>query len=204
MFNILPVSNLQNAVTSIPTTSINQLTTMHINIQPTLENDKVVLCPLLEQDFEALYEVASDPEIWEQHPNKDRWKREVFKTFFEGAIKSKGAFKIMDKTNGKILGSTRFYDYNEAQNSILIGYTFYATPCWGKGINSAVKTMMLDYIFQFVSTVHFHIGAENIRSQIAISRLGAAKIGEQEVTYFGELPKLNYVYELNKREWFSE
>lgn len=177
---------------------------MHINIQPTLENDKVVLCPLLEQDFEALYEVASDPEIWKQHPNKDRWKREVFKTFFEGAIKSKGAFKIMDKTNGKILGSTRFYDYNEEENSILIGYTFYATPCWGKGVNSAVKTMMLDYIFQFVSTVHFHIGAENIRSQIAISRLGAAKTGEQEVTYFGELPKLNYVYELNKREWFSE
>ena len=62
---------------------------------------------------------------------------------------------------------------------------------------------MLDYVFQFVSRVYFHIGADNIRSQTAISRLRTTKIGEQEVTYFGEQPKLNYVYELNKSEWFS-
>jgi hypothetical protein len=60
---------------------------------------------------------------------------------------------------------------------------------------------MLDYIFQFVSTVYFHIGACNIRSQIAIARLGATKIGEQEVTYFGEQAKLNYVYSFKKGEW---
>lgn len=175
---------------------------MDFDIQPTLENEKVLLSPLLEKDFEDLYNVAADPKIWEQHPNKDRWKKEVFKTFFEGAIKSKGAFKITDKTNGKVIGSTRFYDYNQQENSILIGYTFYSTSCWGKGINRSVKALMLDYIFQFVSKVHFHIGAGNIRSQIAISRLGAGKTGEQEVTYFGEQQKLNYVYELNKEEWF--
>lgn len=176
---------------------------MNFEIQSTLENEKIVLYPLLEKDFEDLYEVASDPKIWEQHPNKDRWKKEVFKIFFEGAIKSGGAFKIIDKTNGNIIGSTRFYDYDKQENSILIGYTFYSTQYWGKGINNSVKTTMLDYVFQFVSRVYFHIGADNIRSQIAISRLRTTKIGEQEVTYFGEQPKLNYVYELNKNEWFS-
>ncbi len=175
---------------------------MDFDIQPTLENEKVLLSPVLAKDFEDLYNVAADPKIWEQHPNKDRWKKEVFRTFFEGAIKSKGAFKIIDKTNGKVIGSTRFYDYNQEENSILIGYTFYSTSCWGKGINRSVKALMLNYIFQFVSKVHFHIGAGNIRSQIAISRLGARKTGEQEVTYFGEQQKLNYVYELNKEEWF--
>lgn len=60
---------------------------------------------------------------------------------------------------------------------------------------------MLDYVFQFVSKVYFHIGADNIRSQIAISRLGAEKITEQEVTYFGETPKLNFMYIISKEKW---
>jgi N-acetyltransferase len=177
---------------------------MDFNIQSTLENDKVILYPLHEQDFEDLYAASADPKIWEQHPNKDRWKKEVFKTFFEGAILSKGAFKIIDKNSNNVIGSTRFYDFNEQEKSILIGYTFYATKYWGSGINHSVKKIMLDYIFQFVSIVYFHIGAENVRSQISINRLGTTKIGEQNVTYFGELSKLNYVYSLKKEEWLSK
>lgn len=172
-----------------------------MNIQPILENEKVTLYPLLGKDFDALYNAASDPKIWEQHPNKDRWKREVFRTFFDGAMQSKGAFRIADKTTGSTIGSTRFYDYNEQENSIFIGYTFYATAYWGKGINRSVKATMLDYIFQFVSKVYFHIGADNIRSQIAIGRIGAQKIAEQEITYYGEATKLNYMYEITKEKW---
>lgn len=174
---------------------------MTFTIQPTLENDTILLSPLAETDFELLHAAAADPKIWEQHPNKDRWKREVFQLFFEGALQSKGAYKIIDKASNKVAGSTRFYDYDEKENSILIGYTFYATEYWGKGINHAVKAMMLDYIFQFVDRVYFHIGANNIRSQIAIGRLGAKKVDEQEVAYFGEPPKLNYVYAIEKQEW---
>jgi N-acetyltransferase len=176
---------------------------MNFNIQPTLENDKVILYPLQEDDFEALYAVASDPRVWEQHPNKDRWKREVFTTFFEGAIQSKGAFKIVDKATGEIAGSTRIYDYNEQDNSILIGYTFFGTAYWGKGFNPSVKSLLLNYLFDFVSQVHFHIGASNVRSQIAIGRLGAKKTGELEVAYYGELPKLNYIYSIEKEEWLA-
>ncbi len=172
-----------------------------INIQPILQNDTLTLYPLQETDFDALYAVAADPKIWEQHPNKDRWQKAVFRTFFEGAMQSKGAFKIVDKATGKIIGSTRFYDYNEEENSILIGYTFYATAYWGKGINLTVKAMMLDYIFQFVDCVRFHIGAENVRSQIAIGRLGAMKTGEQTVAYFGEASKLNFVYTITREIW---
>lgn len=174
---------------------------MEFNIQPFLENETFMLQPLLEQDFKVLYNVAADPKIWEQHPNKDRWKEDVFQNFFTGAIQSKGAFLIIDKATGDVAGSTRVYDYDETDNSILIGYTFYATRYWGKGINSSVKKMMLDYLFQFVSKVSFHIGASNIRSQIAIGRLGARKVTEQEVTYFGESPKLNFVYAIESEEW---
>jgi N-acetyltransferase len=176
---------------------------MTFDIQPTLETDKVILYPLHEEDFEALYAVASDPKVWEQHPNKDRWKKEVFHTYFEGAMQSKGAFKIIDKSTGKIAGSTRIYNYNEQDDSVLIGYTFYGREYWGKGINLSVKTLMLDYLFQFVSRVYFHIGAGNIRSQIAIGRLGASKVGEQKVAYFGEPPKLNFIYRIEKEEWLA-
>ncbi|KAK6024711.1 hypothetical protein OSTOST_09474, partial [Ostertagia ostertagi] len=126
---------------------------MTINIQPILENKRIILYPLQEQDFEALYQAAADPAIWTQHPNPDRWKKDVFRTFFDGAMNSKGAFKIVDKTSTKILGSTRFYDYDENENSLLIGYTFYAKEYWGKGINLSVKALMLDYIFQFISQI---------------------------------------------------
>lgn len=81
---------------------------MAVDIQPILENEKVALRPLAEKDFETLYTVASDSKIWEQHPNKDRWKKEVFETFFEGAMLSKGAFKIIDQTTGTTIGSTVF------------------------------------------------------------------------------------------------
>ncbi|WP_126970898.1 GNAT family N-acetyltransferase [Gynurincola endophyticus] len=176
---------------------------MPINIQPVLETEKVKLLPLKESDFENLYLVAADPKVWEQHPNKDRWKKEVFQTFFEGALQSQGAFKIIDKQTGNTIGSTRFYDHNEQDDSIFIGYTFYATDYWGKGINPLVKKMMLDYIFQFVTKVYFHIGAQNTRSQIAIGRIGAIKTGEEIVPYFGEAPRSNFVYEIKKEIWYQ-
>ena len=169
-----------------------------MNIQPILENDFVQLIPLGESDFESLYSVASDPEIWEQHPNKDRYKREVFQNFFQGAIESKGAFKIIDKNTGEIAGSTRFYDYNPKENSIFIGYTFYATKFWGSKLNPQVKKLMLDYIFQFVDKVNFHVGKDNIRSQKAMEKLGAKKVDEVNVAYFGEPEKLNVVFEIDK------
>jgi RimJ/RimL family protein N-acetyltransferase len=174
---------------------------MNFSVQPNLTNGQVTVQPLMAADFEALYAVASDPQIWEQHPDRDRYKREVFLTFFEGAMQSGGAFKVVDNTNENILGSTRFYNYNEADNSIFIGYTFYAVDCWGKGINQAIKTLMLNYIFQYVNCVRFHVGASNMRSQIAVSRLGAQKIDEQQAINFGGVPNFKFVFEITKETW---
>ena len=156
-----------------------------MNIQPVLENIRLKLVPLTESDFEAVFIVVSDPKVWEQHPNKDRWKREVFRTFFDGALASKGAFKIIDKANEEVLGCSRYYDFNEDENSIYVGYTFYGTSSWGKGVNPEVKKLMLDYIFQDVEVVKFHVGKDNRRSKIAIERLGAKPIKEIEVAYSG-------------------
>jgi Acetyltransferases, including N-acetylases of ribosomal proteins len=169
-----------------------------MNIQPTLENENVKLIPLKQNDLEELFAVASDPKIWEQHPNKDRYKKEVFENFFQGAMESKGAFKIIDKESNETAGSTRFYDYNADDNSIFIGYTFYGRKFWGSKLNPQVKKLMLDYIFQYVDKVNFHVGKDNIRSQKAMEKLGAKKVDEVNVAYYGEPEKLNIVFEINK------
>lgn len=168
------------------------------NLQVPLHNTVVKLIPLKESDFDLLYNIAKDPLIWEQHPNKNRWQREVFQNFFEGALKSKGAFVIYDAQTNEAIGSTRFYDYKPEESEVSIGYTFYARSHWGGKFNPAAKKLMLGHAFQFVNNVTFHIGAQNIRSQKAIEKLGAVKIREEEIAYYGEESKLNFIYQIKK------
>ena len=166
-------------------------------MQPThLKSDLIKLVPLQETDFDRLFEVASNPLVWEQHPNPNRYKLEDFTNYFKGAIESKGAFLILNASTNETIGCSRYYDYNENDSSVLIGYTFIGTKFWGNGYNKALKKLMLDYTFQFVDKVYFHIGALNYRSQKAIEKIGATKVDEFEVEYYGEVSKLNYIYEI--------
>jgi RimJ/RimL family protein N-acetyltransferase len=174
-----------------------------MNLQPTLQNELVLAIPLQQEHFEALFAAASDPLIWEQHPNKNRYQLPDFTNYFEGGIKSEGAFLIKDVLTDEVIGSSRFTELiqNENENSVCIGYTFYKRSHWGTGHNPSFKKLMLNYAFQYVDTVNFHIGATNKRSQIAIERLGAQKIKELEVAYYGEPAKLNFVYSIYKKDW---
>lgn len=171
------------------------------NLQPTLENEFIRIAPLKTEDFETLYAIASDPLIWEQHPNKDRYKRGVFETFFKGAMESKGAFLVYDRQTGKPIGSSRYYDADTEKRTIAIGYTFIARDHWGGTYNPPLKRLMMEHAFQHFDAVIFHIGALNIRSQKAMERLGGKKIAELEMEYYGEPNKLNFVYEIRKEDW---
>jgi len=171
--------------------------------QPELENDKVRIRPLMESDFESLFALASDPLVWEQHPVPDRYKREVFQNYFNGGIESKGAVLVMDSATNEVVGTSRLYDFNPENNSIVIGYTFFGRKFWGGKYNPSLKRLLLDYVFQFVDRVYFHIGAFNIRSQTAILRLGAQKIAEAEIAYHGEKSNANFIFEIEKSDWIS-
>ncbi len=173
-----------------------------MELQPYSLADKLVaLTPLAESDFEKLFSVASDPLIWEQHPNKNRYQRTIFENFFKGAMESGGAFLVSDNKTQASIGSSRFYEYNEKDKSIAIGYTFLARSCWGKGYNNSMKTIMLNHAFVFVNTVVFHVGAENVRSQKAMNKLNAIKVGEVNMEYYGEPNRLNFIYHINKIDW---
>ena len=121
--------------------------------------------------------------------------------FFQGAIASGGAFLIVDNQLNKPIGSSRFYDADNSNSAITIGYTFLARDHWGEPFNTALKTLMINYAFTQFHKVFFHIGAQNIRSQKSIERLGAKKVNEIEVAYYGEPSKLNFVYQIEKASW---
>jgi RimJ/RimL family protein N-acetyltransferase len=170
--------------------------------QAPLADAIVRLVPLGTDDFERLYAVASDPLIWAQHPNPDRWQRDVFRNFFDGAIQSGGAYLIVDRATDSPIGSTRFYGFDPDKREVHVGYTFFARSHWGGKFNPAVKRLMLDHAFaSSVERVLFHIGVNNKRSRIAIERLGASFMGEIEVAYHGEAVKRNAIYAITRDTW---
>lgn len=150
---------------------------MHFDLQPTLKGNLITLRPLREDDFASLYAVASDPLIWEQHPQHDRYKEEVFRVFFKEAMESGGALLVTDNRDNKVIGSSRFHGYDEALKQIEIGWSFLARSHWGSTYNHEMKDLMLRHAFQFVESVIFLIGPYNLRSQCAIERIGAKRIG---------------------------
>ncbi|MEO7207739.1 MAG: GNAT family N-acetyltransferase [Steroidobacteraceae bacterium] len=174
---------------------------MSFELQPQLQNDLIRLEPLRAGDFEELYAVASDPLIWEQHPSRDRYQRVVFENFFNGAMESGGAFRVIDNTNGELIGSSRYSNYEEDRRQIDIGYTFIARSRWARHYNRALKTLMLDHAFKFVDQVIFKVGINNWRSRKAMEKLGGIYIGEQSVSYSGEPSHPNVVFKIDARGW---
>ena len=147
------------------------------DLQPILIGDRVELRPLQPADFDDLYAVAADPLIWEQHPDPERYTREVFQRYFDGALQSGGAFAVIDRRTGTIIGSSRYHDYNEPAGEVEIGWTFLERAYWGGTYNREMKQLMLAHAFRFVRRVVFLVGPDNIRSQRAMEKIGGVRAG---------------------------
>jgi RimJ/RimL family protein N-acetyltransferase len=163
---------------------------MAFDLQPVLTGELLELRPLRPDDFDALYEVARDPLIWEQHPARDRWQHDVFTAFFQEALDSGGAFVVIDRRTGAVIGSSRYFAYDEPNSEIEIGWTFLARSHWGGVYNAEIKRLMLTHAFRFIRHVVFLIGPQNLRSQKAIEKIGAARVGSRMVTKGEELVEL--------------
>ncbi|MEP7015368.1 MAG: GNAT family N-acetyltransferase [Verrucomicrobiota bacterium] len=149
---------------------------MTFDLQPTLTGTLLELRPLECEDFDALFAAASDPLIWEQHPESDRYTSEVFQRYFDGAIDSQGAFAIIERKSGKIIGSSRYANLDPVEDEVEIGWTFLEREFWGGAHNAELKSLMLGHAFRFVHRVVFVVGENNIRSQKALMKIGAQLI----------------------------
>jgi RimJ/RimL family protein N-acetyltransferase len=159
---------------------------MTFDLQPVLTGELVVLRPLRSDDHDALYAVASDPLIWEQHPARERATPEGFRRFFDESLASGGALLASDAATGEVIGSSRYFAYDAAASEVEIGWSFLARSRWGGRYNGEMKRLMLEHAFRSVDRVLFIIAADNWRSRRAVEKIGgvyAAPHGEAKVVY---------------------
>jgi N-acetyltransferase len=174
---------------------------VNADLQPTLVGDTLLLRPLTADDWEAMYAVASDPLLWEVHPAWDRYKEPVFREYFAGAMKSRGALAVIDRASGSIIGGSRYANFVPDRNEIEIGWSFLSREYWGGATNREMKTLMLTHAFRFFDSIRFNIGATNVRSRRAVEKIGAVLDGDYVPEPInGVPPVLHVIYRINREQ----
>jgi len=149
-------------------------------LQPRLLGELLELRPLRPDDWDALFAAASDPLIWEQHPASDRYKEDVFRQYFQGALECGGALLAIDRETGEVIGSSRYYGYDAEKREIEIGWTFLVRSRWGGRYNAEMKRLMVDHALLFVDRVIFSVGSTNMRSRKAMEKIGGVLAGRKD------------------------
>ncbi len=175
---------------------------MAFDFIPDLSDGVISISLLNKNDFELLYEVASDKLLWAGHPSKNRYKRNIFKQWFDDALSSNHALKISETKTGKIVGSSRYYEYDSEKKEVAIGYTFIGRAYWGGETNKRVKKMMIDHAFETVNKIWLHADPTNIRSQKAIKKLGASFTHIERKILSNGVEEY-YCYEISKQRHYS-
>lgn len=175
--------------------------TQTFDFQPHLVGPNLELRPLVAEDFAAVHAAASDPLIWEVHPDPLRWQAERFRsTFFDSAVKGGAAFVVIDRADGSVIGSSRYYDWEPDQKEVAIGYTFLKRSHWGGRYNREMKQLMLDHAFRWAERVWFHVGADNIRSRRAMEKIGGKLAFIRERPFNGQ-PIPYAFFCIERSEW---
>ncbi len=171
---------------------------MDFDLQPTLHGRLIDVRPLRPADFDELFAAASDPLIWEQHPESDRYTRPVFQRYFDGGIASGGAFAVVERATGKIIGSSRYWNLKPEENEVEIGWTFLERRFWGGMYNRELKSLMISHALRFVENVIFIAGENNLRSQKALEKIGARFVKKVEMPQPDGKMRMNVVYVITR------
>lgn len=174
-----------------------------MNRQPVLEGERLLLRPLTEADWDALYAVASDPRVWEVHPCNDRWQEPVFREFFADALAKGGALAAIDKASGTVIGSSRFQGHDPEQSHVEIGWSFLAPSYWGGAYNAEMKRLMLAHALQAVERVVFRVGSDNIRSMKAMEKIGGVLTEDVEMVEYRGRQLPHVVFEITRESFAS-
>ena len=182
-------------------------TTDHI-----LENERVMLRPLAESDFENLLPYSlHQPEIWKyslvQPIGEEALRDYLKKALIARKAEKEYPFVVFDKQSGAYAGSTRFYEMDLANPSLHLGYTWYGKQYHGTGLNKHCKFLLLSFAFETIGVerVEFQADARNERSIAAMKSIGCVVEGilRSSGPIAGGLRRDSIVLSILKEEWLG-
>ena len=149
-----------------------------------LENDRLLLRPLLPVDFNELLEFSvNEPDIWKYNAfgadGIENLKKYVDGAIFNRENGTEYPFVVIDKAENKIIGSSRFYAINTINKTLELGYTWYGKKYQGTYVNKNCKFLLLEFAFEELGfeRVGFKANAKNERSINAMKGIGCVMEG---------------------------
>ncbi|MES2590112.1 MAG: GNAT family protein [Bacteroidota bacterium] len=185
---------------------------MDFNKNYILENEKVLLRPLEESNFEHLINFSlNEPELWNYSlipANGEENLRNYIKLAIENREEGKEyPFIVFDKIKQKYAGSTRFYDIQTSQLTLQLGYTWYGKEFQGTGLNKSCKFLLLEFAFENLAfeRVEFRADNRNERSIRAMKSIGCIEEGILRNNGFDQFKNRrdSIVLSILKKEWFE-
>lgn len=143
----------------------------------------VVLEPLRQEHEQELLEAAQDGEIWQLWYTTATGPDAIF-SYVNDALKARDEegempFVVRRKSDGKVVGSSRYMNVDAKNRRLGIGGTWYGKAAQRTGINTEAKLIMLKHAFETLDciAVEFRTHWFNFDSRAAIARLGAKQDG---------------------------
>lgn len=149
--------------------------------QHTLVGQRVTLVPLSTQHRGQLIDAAADGELWNLKFTNVPGPESI-DDYIASALAGRTAgtvFPYAIEVNSVVVGSTRFWKYNQANRKIEIGHSWLAASWQRTFVNTEVKLLMLTFAFEELGCVRVQFTTDvlNARSREAILRLGAVQEG---------------------------
>jgi RimJ/RimL family protein N-acetyltransferase len=147
---------------------------------PVLEGELVRLEPMAPAHEPGLWDASRDERTWTWLSVRQPRTREELHAYVQDALASAAAgtelpLVTIRRTDGRIVGSTRFLALRPEHRSVEIGWTWLAPDAWGSGINVEAKLLMLGHAFESFGCLRVELktDARNERSRGAMAALPA-------------------------------
>lgn len=176
-----------------------------------LEGRYVRLEPLAPAHLPALIEAGHDPEVFKWFLTKPLSDPAEMTAWFEEALRNQAAgaevgFATVRRTDGRVVGSTRFMDIRRPHRALEIGNTWLASEAQRTAINTEAKYLMLRHAFEVWGAVRVQLKTDerNEKSRAAIARIGAVFEGvlrNYQTRAFDDYVRNTAMFSLTDRDW---
>lgn len=149
----------------------------------TLTGTNVILEPLSLEHLDGIKEAVKDGELWKlwftSVPSPETAEATIKTALDLRENTGWMPFVVREKETGKVIGSTRYCNVDEANHRLEIGYTWYAESYQRTSVNTECKYLLLTHAFEKLDAiaVEFRTHWHNLKSRAAIARLGAKQDG---------------------------